>query len=225
MLNYVKNMFRRDKDVPSTEQFYTPLRIALHSTLALNSVDMVTLIGALHPLFVQPTGDLEVLAIGKFEMDGIPVHRIYVQDTAEEEFIIQLVEGKDHRSGEPTVDELTLYKQVVTLEPETQASLQRALNDIGFTTIQVDEIEYDRFWGDQYTEKMDFRKFTESLVTPQDGTQRFVNNYILYGRTIRGITGDDVNEYLLVGLEEDDDQAQIMMQLGLQLNINDVKVQ
>lgn len=224
MWNYMKRKLRRDKEVPATERFYSPLRIALHSTIELNSVDMVTLTDALNPLFVQPQGDLEVLAVGKFEIDGMVVYRFYLQDTAEEEFILQLVEGKDHRTGDPKVDELTLYKQVVTLEPETETSLTRALNDIGYTTIELDGVQYDRYWGDQYTEKMDFRSFNETVVTPTD-VNHFVDNYILYGRTIQGITGEDVTEFLLVGLEEDDDQAQIMMQLGLQLNNTDVKVQ
>jgi hypothetical protein len=167
---------------------------------------------------------MEVLAIGIMDMDGVNVNQIYTQDNANEEFIIQLVEGKDYRTNQPQINEINLFKQVVTIEPETDTSLRRALGDIGFTTIQLDGITYNRLWGDPYTEKMDFKIYHETVVSPQ-GTEHYVNNYILYGRDITSLTDNVVQEFLLVGLEEDEDQAQIMMQLGLTLNINDISVQ
>ena len=228
MLNYLrrkkKELFNRNKEVPATEQFYTPLRIALHSTLKIDSVDMITLKGALHPLFVQPKGDLVVNAIGTFVMDGNKVYQVYVEDEAIEEFILQFVEGKDYRTGELRVDEVTLYKQVVTIEPSTEASLERALADIGFQEIELDEVKYNRLWGDQFTEKYNFETFVENVVTPQ-GKEQYTDNYILYGREINSITGEPVMEYLLVGLEENETEAQIMMQVGLQLNTTDIEVQ
>ena len=222
MMNYLKSKFKKQKSA-AEKGFYTPLRVALHSTLRLNTVDMVTLNGIIHPLFVQPSGSLEVLAIGNFDMGGTQVHQIYVKDEAEEEYILQVVEGNDYRSGDVKVDEVTLYKQVVTLEPDTEDSLNRVLNDIGFLNIKLDGIEYDRIWGDQFTEKMDFRHYNETVQTPT-GTDHYENNYLLYGREVESMTGDKVAELLLVGLEESDDEAQVMMQLGLQLNINDIEV-
>lgn len=224
MLNYFKKKWGGDKSTPATDSFYSPMRIALHSTLTLNTVDMVTLQGSLHPLFVQPHGDLVVLAIGTMVMDGIKVYQVYTQDEAEEEFILQIVEGKDFRTGEPTVDEVTLYKQVVTLQPETQQSLERALNDIGYMDIELDGVKYNRIWGDQFTEKMDFRKYPERVVLPTE-TQNFTNEYLLYGREITGLTGENLVEYLLVGLEENSDSAQLMMQVGIQINVSDISVQ
>lgn len=221
---YFKSKFKKDTDVPSTEQFYTPLRVALHSTISIDSVDMITLGEALHPKFVSPSGDCEVLAIGTINFDGTQVYQLYLQDSAYEEFILQVVEGKEHRTGDATVDEVTLYKQVVTIEPETETALERVLNDIGFTDIELDGVKYERMWGDQYTEKLDFRTFKETVVTPT-GTVYYTDNYILYGRPIRNIVGDEITENLLVGLEENENEAQIMMQLGLQLNVNDIKVQ
>lgn len=225
MLNYFKQkMGGGNKPTPSNEAFYSPMRIALHSTLTLNTVDMITLQDSLHSLFVQPRGDLVVLGIGTMDMDGTTVYQVYAQDEAEEEFVLQIVEGKDFRTGEKKVDEVTLYKQVVTLQPETQASMERALNDIGYMDLELDGVKYDRVWGDQFTEKMDFRKYYERVVLPTE-TQNFTNEYLLYGREITGLTGEALVEYLLVGLEENADSAQIMMQVGIQLNVSDITVQ
>jgi hypothetical protein len=229
MWNYAKKKLGigKDKEVPATEQFYTPLRIALHSTISLNTVDMLVIKDQLHPLFVLPNGPLEVLAIGNMNFDGTTVYQVYVKDTADEEFVLQMAEGKDYRSQEPTIDEVILFKQVVTFEPETADSLERALNDIGYTDIELDDVEYQRFWGDNFTEKMEFRTYSENVVTP-GGNQYFTNNYILYGRPIRvpdvaGYAG--ISELLLVGLEEDENSAQIMMQVGLQMSTTDIQVQ
>ncbi len=222
-MNYLKNKLKRDKDVPATEQFYTPLRIALHSTIKLNVVDILTVTG-LSPLFVVPKGDLEVLAIGNFDMHGVNVFQIYCSDDSQEEFILQVIQGKDYRTNDPKVDEISLFKQVYTEQPETQTSMDRILGQIGFTSLQLEGITYDRLWGDRFTEKRDFDTFHEKVVTP-NGTDNFVNNYILYGRDIEDVTGDKLQELLLVGLEEDNDRRQVMMQLGLKLDVNTVSVQ
>jgi len=226
IFTYLKKKFgKKDKEVSVTEQFYTPLRIALHSTLELQTVDMIVLQSVLNPSFVLPSGPLEVLAIGSFTMDGTPIHQVYVKDFAGEEFVLQIVEGKNYRTQEPTVDELTLYKQIVTLEPETDAELQRYLGDIGFDEIEVEEITYSRYWGDAYTEKVDFRKFEEKVITPS-GPEQFTDEYLLYGREIDSpIRGECVTEYLLVGIEEGTHSAQIMMQVGLKINPTDITVQ
>lgn len=223
--NYLKKKFGiGNREVPMTEAFHSPLRISLHSTIKLETVDLLVLQSALHPDFVIPNGDLEVLAIGKFDMDGTPVHQIYIRDRAEEEFILQIVEGKDYRSQEPIVDEITLFKQIVTLEPETENSLNRQLATIGFQVLVVDDVTYHRIWGDAYTEKADFRTYDETVITPA-GVENYTNQWLFYGREIESPTGgDSVNEYLLVGIEENESTAQIMMQVGLALNRTDVLV-
>lgn len=226
MLNYLKKKFgfNNDKEVPTVEQFYTPMRIALHSTVLLDATDLMLLQSNMHPSMKIPIGQLEVLAIGKVDMDGIPVHRVYVMDTQGEEFVLQLTEGKDYRSQKPVVDEIILFKEAVSFEPETESSMSRALNDIGFMDLELDDVKYDRMWGDEFTEKMDFRTYSENIVTP-GGTQQATDNYILYGRTISGVVGDDTNEFLLVGIEENETDAQIVMQVGIQLHPNVIQIQ
>jgi len=223
---YIRNKFgKKHKEVPSAEEFHTPLRIALHSTVDIQTVDMLVLKSSLNSGFVIPQGSMEVLAIGTFSLDGTPVHQVYLKDMPGEEFILQIVEGKDYRTQEPTVDELTLYKQCVTLEPETQASLDRYLADIGFADLTLNEVVYERMWGDEYTEKANFRKFSENVITPA-GPETFTDEYLLYGRECENPVGDEpITEYLLVGIEEGNSNAQIMMQVGLKLNPSDVTVQ
>lgn len=222
---YLKKKFgSKDKDVPVTEQFYTPLRIALHSTIELQTIDMLILDTVLHPAFNLPQGSLEVLAVGKFDMDGVPIHQVYARDESGTEYILQLVEGKDYRTQEPTLDEATLYQQIVSLQPETRASLDRYLGELGFMTIEVDGIEYNRIWGDAFTEKADFRMYREKVVTPA-GKEEFTNEWLLYGREIdHPVGGGKVTELLIVGMEEGGGMGQILMQVGLKLNTSDIKV-
>jgi len=213
------------KEVPLTEAFHSPLRVALHSTISLETVDLLILKSVLHPDFVVPNGDLQVLAIGKFELDGVPVHQLYVQDQAREEFVFQLIEGKDYRSQASIVDEITLFRQIVTLEPETETSLGQELADIGFHELTVGGVAYHRLWGDTYTEKAEFRTYNEKVITPA-GVETYTNQLLLYGREVESpVGGDPVNEYLLVGIEENESVAQLMMQIGVALNQNDISIQ
>jgi len=223
MMNYLKKKFgRKDKDVPETEQFFTPLRIALHSTVILDTVDYLTNTER-HPSMPLPEGGCEVLAIGTFCISGSPFHHVYIKDQVGEEFVLQIAEGKDYRTQQPIVGEITLYKQIVTIEPETEAEIARHMSQIGFSTIEVDEITYQRLWGDKYTEKQDFRTFVERVVTPS-GSQTYEDNYILYSREIADMFGSNVPEFLLVGYEESSDQAQIVMLVGLPMKVQNITV-
>lgn len=155
----------------------------------------------------------------------MPVHQLYVQDQAGEEFVLQLVEGKDYRSQAPIVNEITLFKQIATLEPETETSLDRELANIGLHELAVDDVVYHWLWGDTYTEKAEFRTYNEEVITPA-GVETYTNQWLLYGREVESPVGDDpINEYLLVGIEENESVAQLMMQTGIALNQNDVSVQ
>jgi len=213
------------REVPLTKGFHSPLRVALHSTIRLEMVDLLVLKSVLHPDFVIPDSELQVLAIGEFELDGMPVHQFYVQDQVGEEFVLQLVEGRDYRSQAPIVNEITLFKQIVTLEPETETSLNRELADIGFHELTVGDVVYHRLWGDSYTEKVEFRTYDEKVITPA-GVEIYKNQWLLYGREVKSpVGGDPISEYLLVGIEENESAAQLMMQSGIALNQNDISVQ
>jgi len=221
--NYFKKKWGRDKEVPAQEQFYSPLRIGLHSTIYVNTVDLLLMVDQLNPYYKLPSGDMSVNAIGTFTLEGNKVYQVYTEDPDGEEFILRIVEEEDFHTGDPKVAEVNLFKQVFTVTPETQASLERVLGDIGFLQIEVEGKTYDRLWGDQYTEKLDFRILNETVVTPRS-TDTYVDNYILYGRTVNNVLGDDLTESLIVGIEEDDDRAQVIMQAGLSININDIEI-
>jgi len=213
------------REIPLTEAFHSSLRVALHSAIGLETVDLLVLKSVLHPDFVVPNGDLQVLAIGRFELDEMPVHQLYVQDQAGEEFVLQLVEGRDYRSQAPIINEITLFKQIATLEPETETALDRELANIGFHELTVGDVVYHRLWGDTYTEKAEFRTYDEKVITPA-GVETYTNQWLLYGREVASpVGGDPITEYLLVGIEENESVAQLMMQVGVALNQNDISVQ
>lgn len=64
--------------------------------------------------------------------------------------------------------ESTLYQQVATITPNTEEGWEKNLANIGFVTIQIDDMVYDRVWGDQADEKVDFVVFNETVVLPNE---------------------------------------------------------
>lgn len=212
---FVKHKFgkKKEPETPSN-QFYSPLRIGLHSSITINTVDWIVLKSELNNLLDMPTSPLEVLAIGTMDIDGTKMYNIYLQDAKDVEFILRLICSNNQRSGLEEVDEATLYQQVVTMNPETEISLNRILSDIGFEDITVDDVKYNRIWGDRFTEQARLREFPERLIQPQSTTD-VLNQYLLYGRLVTDpVSGNVVEEKLLVGIEEDDNTASVVMQVG-----------
>jgi len=63
------------------------------------------------------------------------------------------------------------------------------------------------------------------VITPA-GVEIYKNQWLLYGREVKSpVGGDPISEYLLVGIEENESAAQLMMQSGIALNQNDISVQ
>ena len=71
---------------------------------------------------------------------------------------------------------------MVTIEPSSEASLDRCLSSIGFMDLKLDEIQYDRTWGDQFTERLELAECEESIVEPNGSVNVYQNHYVLYGR-------------------------------------------
>lgn len=208
---------KRDPTVAERNAHYSPLRIYLHSTLKVFSADWVLMEGQ-NPDFILPEGDLDVYAIGKMPFDqDSTAWRIYVTDANDEEFIVNLLESHNK------VDDIILLKQTNTIVPSTQAQLDRFTTQIGFQTLETDSgLVYDREWGDQWTEKLEFheQEYDEHYVA-EDEVVDYINQYILYSRKLD--TGE--KEWLFVGLEEGENFGELAFQIGYTVNLADVEVQ
>lgn len=219
---YLKKKFSKDKDVPVAEQFFSPLRIALHSTLNIATVDWLTLGEALHSSMKLPTGMLTVLAVGKTLAARDEIYSIYMEDTANEEFILQLYcTVKDSKAS---LQEATLYKQVVNIVPLSESEWEINTEGFGMPTLDLDDDTYKRVWSDSSNTKVDLIDFDETVVE-SDRTTEYKNCFMLYGRDITSMTGSKDTELLLVGVEETSETAEITMMLGLNVPLQNIKVQ
>lgn len=219
---YLKKRFGKDKEVPVSEQFFSPLRIGLHSTLNISTVDWILLQESLNKALVLPTQMLTVLAIGKTHADRDEIFNIYMEDAANEEFILQLY--CIVKDGESRVAEATLFKQVVNIVPLSESDWDVNTEGFGTPTLDLDEHTYKRVWGEGSNSKIDLMGFDETVVE-SDRTTEYRNNFMLYGRDVTAITGTKETELLLVGVEETADSAEITMMLGLSVPLQNIKVQ
>lgn len=221
---YLKKKFGRDKkeDVADSEKFYSPLRIGLHSTIEISTVDWLMMRSLLNPTMVLPTQSLQVLAIGEMQADRDTIYQVYLCDCQDEEFILQLYCTK--RDGAEVVTEATLYKQVFNIVPVDEDDWTENLDSLCYNTIELDEQEYAREWSPEYDGKVDFVEFTETVVETDHKTQ-YTNQYMLYKRTFTSLVGNEESEMLLVGVEETIETAEITMMLGLTTPILNINVQ
>lgn len=208
---------KRDPTVSERSAHYSPLRIFLHSRIKIFTADWVLMEG-INQEFKFPKGEMDVLAIGKMPYTNeLTFWRIYLEDESNNEFILNLLEGIDGQIGEAI-----LLKQIATIVPDTQAQLDRFLTNIGFQTLETDTGEiYNREWGDQWTEKVNFRdhEYEERFIA-KDEVEDFVNQYILYSREIE--SGE--KEWLFVGLEEGDEFGELAFQVGYNVDLKDIEV-
>lgn len=211
----------RDED-PRVNEFHTPLRIGLHSTIDLSmvTVDWI-LMEDMAPNMTTPVGDCEVTAIGIMKyIDGQTFYRIYLADMQENEFILNLLVAKN-RNNEDEVMDAMILQQTETLTGLTEAEYGRYLANIGFQQLDWNDTVYERDWGDRFTEKLDFEanSFREDVVE-KTGVKSYTNEYILYSRE----TADSLREWLFVGIEENDTDADIVFQPGYTVKIADINV-
>jgi hypothetical protein len=162
---------------------------------------------------------MEVIAIGCLEdtQDSNSKHwRIYLESQTDGEYILALYESKGQ------ITEAILLKQIGTVVPTTEAQMKQITSNIGFQTLQLEGgQEYNREWGDQWTEKMEFadNEFKEKFVSNEEIVE-YWNNYILYSREIE--TGE--TEWLFVGLEEGEKFGEIAFQVGFSVNLADITI-
>lgn len=219
MLNYLKHKLNmgKDKEVPAQDQFYTPLRIGLHSTVEVDLVDLLVAKSSLHENLVLPSSSMEVMGIGILDS----MYHIYGQDDQGEEFLIQMYINKHHRTGEDTISEVNLYRQVSSSHPQNQTEWDDALLMMTLPSFTLDEVVYNRVWGGTST-SASLLPFSEKIILPRD-VMKYDNEFMLHSRNVDTPTGK-VEELCLVGTEVSDEEAAITIHLGVSLNVNNVKV-
>jgi len=220
---YLKKKFGKEKEIPAADQFYSPLRIGLHSTVDISTVDWLIMQEGLNDTMVLPSGRMTVLAIGKTVTDGDEIYNVYMTDQNNKEFILQLF-CAEPADGNWTVAEATLFKQVVNIVPLTESEWDENMDAIGFNTIELDDNTYNRVWAEDYDGRVDLIKFDENVVESKKITG-YTNNYLLYSRTFTSVTETEETEMLLVGVEETDETAEITMMLGLPVPLSNINIQ
>jgi len=219
--SYLKKKFGKNKEVPLAEQFFSSLRIGLHSTIEVNTIDWFVLQESLNKSMVLPTSNLSVLAIGESKVDDDVIYRVYVEDNDGNEFVLQLFCANDR--GTVAVSDAMLFKQTVSKIPQSEEAWDEALKTIGFNTLELDDNTYQRVWSDDHEGQVDLLEFDEKIVQPHK-TSDYVNNYMLYSRDIEGLGGTET-ELLLVGVEETEETAEITMSVGLPIPLSNINVQ
>jgi len=163
IFSYLKKKFGRVDDIPPAMKFYSPLRIGLHSTITIDVVDWLIMKDYMNKVMVLPFGKLSVLAIGTIHVDDDIIYNIYTQDSNKEEFTIQIFCVKTS-NGSEQVNELTMFKQIVSIVPLTENEWDDNMDGIGQTTMTLDKNVYSRIWGKDNDCSMHLLKFYETIV-------------------------------------------------------------
>ncbi len=220
--SYFKKKFGKDKEVPEAEQFYSPLRIALHSTINIKTVDWIIMKDHLNEMLVFPTSNMTVLAIGETKSNDDTIYQFYLIDDAKEEFVLQLY--CVDKAGKPTIEEATLFKQVVNIVPMSDADWQVNMEAIGWESLELDDNTYNRVWFENNRGQADLMEFKEKIVE-SNKTTWYDNSYMLYSREFTSMVGTQETEMLLAGIEETDETAEITMMLGLSVPLHNINIQ
>ena len=124
----------KEVEVPAAEQFYSPLRIALHSTVNVSMVDWLVSLPDLNKSVVMPNGNCTVIAIGTVSMGSEEIYNIYLVDGNMEQFVLQLFCSPDDKGQGMFLREATLYRDVLEEYPQTDDEWTVALHNVGNKT-------------------------------------------------------------------------------------------
>jgi len=225
---YFKKVFGGgDKEVPANVQFYSPLRVALHSTVTLDMVDWLTSIPEVHSDMKLPDGRMTVLAIGITKVDKQKIFNFYLLDESLEEFTLQVVTSPNAQGVGQEFVEGTLYREVRNVTPLTGSQWETEMKHVGDTTFILGDHKYNRVWSDDYDDKIKLISFNEEIIRKEE-TLHYVNNYVLYKRELNvpwTTNGKKSVELLLVGVEETDETAELVYRVGLNLAQTSIHIQ
>ncbi len=228
IFNYLKKKFGKDKEVPANEKFYSPLRVALHSTIDINMVDWLSVVTDLNKSFIFPQGRLSVVAIGTTDMDeSNELYTFYLIDEKFEEFSLQVMCCPSVRGEGMEVAETILFREVRNITPMSEDEWQVEMDDIGRSSFDMDDTKYNRVWSADSRARIDLVSFKETIIL-KEKTQHYTNNYVLYGREIAvpwAPTSGCPSEFLLTGVEETDETAELITLIGLTIPQSAISVQ
>lgn len=220
---YLKSKFGKAEEIPPTEQFYTPLRIGLHSTITIETVDLLGLTTEFHPDFKLPNGTLDVVAISTIDNDPDKIYRVSAVDHDETPYIVQLVGSYDPRSGEQDITEAMFFQQISDYEPLTQEEWDGVAGKLGATTYEVNGLTYERVWGEEQDGVIDLFVFNENAVA-LDGESKYTLNQMLFGREVTNFDAK-TTEFVLMSVEEEDDRDSIITNIGFIIPPQAIQVQ
>jgi len=224
---YIKKVFGKgERDVPPNQQFYTPLRVGLHSTIEIAMIDWLGYNDQLNKSMKLPFGKMSVLAIGKTEADDAEIYNIYLEDENSESFSLQLFCTDNGRGGDMEVTESTLYREVRNVTPLTEEDWNDELHPVGKAAYLLDDNKYIRVWSDDYKGKIEMIPFDEHVVRVKEELD-YTNNYVLYGRELEAPYegAKPLTENLLVGVEETETAAEFVTYVGLPIAQSAITVQ
>lgn len=225
---YFKKVFGGgDEEVPANKQFYSPLRVALHSTITLDMIDWLTSMTEFHPDMKLPQGRMSVLAIGTTKVDKQEIFDIYLMDEHLTEFTLQIVSAPNAQGVGQEFVEGSLYYEVRNVTPLTGAQWEDEMKHVGDTSFTLGDHKYTRVWSGDYDDKIELVSFNEEIIRMEE-TLHYVNNYVLYNRELNvpwATDGKSSVELLLVGVEETDETAELVHRVGLNLAATSIHVQ
>jgi hypothetical protein len=211
-----------------------PLGIRIGGMLTISSPDFILGDGKLK--IKGPAEDLYVISYGQFRLGNYLAHRFYLS-AGEQLYMLQIIEEVSVRPGEPVViDECKLYALHDEVYPgDKKEEWDFWLNDttgyIGYSEFNLkDGTIYYRAWENQAEQCDAPGGFThippveirESIYMDPygDDVQTVGHMAMLYGRSVM----EGLDEYLFVGVAEQNDGASVQFSIGIPLNTTDITV-
>ncbi len=194
---------------PEKEPDY-PLGLHMNATLRFDPTDFI--IAAQSFKIDFPAGDISAVAIGEFNCLGVPFHRFYLKDLKDEEWVLEVADGKQNL-------EVVLFQTIDEVYPD---DWDFWLNDrtglIGYKDFHTpDQVEYVRVFRNPGPEYLKPVEFQESI---KGGGQEFFINHamMLYSREISATAGEQLTEFLLVSKEQDEEGLLVRIMAGVPVN-------
>ena len=210
-----------------------PMDLRIGSTIRITS--LAAIVHGDQPKIKMPTGDLMVMSYGVFNTDPFVGHRFYLVSDNGELFTLQVVTNK--KGGVEDCKLYALHDEIAT--NDWAFWLDERDGYIGLSAFQLKPedggIWYFRAWEDagaQITLGMDGDteithippvEFTEKVYCDPYGneTRRIKHTAMLYGRDV---VVDEVQEYMMASVAEDEDGASVQIIIGLPVEASDIKV-